>query len=105
MYCIQIWIWYDTYQIAVLFEEWVISILHAKKALKLLESRIGLYLLYMDRVTGELANQVSNIQGLRELKPDILDDLVHWIKASQTRYVELFFCNFFFSKLHDWFYP
>ena len=61
----------------MLFEEWVTSILHAKKALKLLESRNGLYLLYMDRVTGELANQVSNIQGLRELKPDILDDLVH----------------------------
>ncbi|XP_022937976.1 protein MULTIPOLAR SPINDLE 1 [Cucurbita moschata] len=62
---------------SLLFEEWVRSILHAKKALKLLESRNGLYLLYMDRVTGELANQVSNIQGLRELKPDILDDLVH----------------------------
>ncbi|CAK9315088.1 unnamed protein product [Citrullus colocynthis] len=61
----------------LLFEEWMISILHAKKALELLESRNGLYVLYMDRVTGELANQISNIRRLRELKPDIVDDLIH----------------------------
>ncbi|KAJ6925200.1 hypothetical protein NC652_018211 [Populus alba x Populus x berolinensis] len=36
----------------VLFEEWVTSVLHARKALELLESRNGLYVLYMDRVTG-----------------------------------------------------
>lgn len=89
----------DTYQIAVLFEEWVISILHAKKALELLESRNGLYVLYMDRVTGELANQISNIRRLRELKLDILDDLIHWLKASQSRFVKLFSCNFFVSYM------
>ncbi|KAF3452937.1 hypothetical protein FNV43_RR03370 [Rhamnella rubrinervis] len=36
----------------MLFEEWVTSTLHAKKAVELLESRNGLYALYMDRVTG-----------------------------------------------------
>ncbi|XP_038890478.1 protein MULTIPOLAR SPINDLE 1 isoform X2 [Benincasa hispida] len=61
----------------LLFEEWMISILHAKKALELLESRNGLYVLYMDRVTNELANQISNIRRLRELKPDIVDDLIN----------------------------
>ncbi|KAG6770158.1 hypothetical protein POTOM_025830 [Populus tomentosa] len=40
--------------IAVLFEEWVTSVLHARKALELLESRNGLYVLYMDRVTEDM---------------------------------------------------
>ncbi|KAJ6382210.1 hypothetical protein OIU77_030793 [Salix suchowensis] len=35
----------------VLFEEWVTSVVHARKASELLESRNGLYVLYMDRVT------------------------------------------------------
>lgn len=83
----------------MLFEEWMISILHAKKALELLESRNGLYVLYMDRVTGELANQISNIRRLRELKPDIVDDLIHWFKGSQSRFVKLFY-NFFFKSVH-----
>ncbi|XP_022158177.1 protein MULTIPOLAR SPINDLE 1 [Momordica charantia] len=61
----------------LLLEELVISILHAKKALELLESRNGVYVLYVDRVAGELANQISNIPRLRELKPDVLDDLIH----------------------------
>ncbi|KAL0552351.1 hypothetical protein IC582_011460 [Cucumis melo] len=62
---------------SLLFEEGMISIVHAKKALELLESRNGLYILYMDRVTGDLANQISNIPRLREIKPDIVDDLMH----------------------------
>ncbi|KAJ7955658.1 Protein MULTIPOLAR SPINDLE 1 [Quillaja saponaria] len=43
----------------ILLEDWVTSILHARKALELLESRNGLYVLYMDRVMGELAKQFS----------------------------------------------
>ncbi|KAG6772237.1 hypothetical protein POTOM_023637 [Populus tomentosa] len=49
--------------IAVLFEEWVTSVLHSRKALELLESRNGLYVLYMDRVTGELAKHVGQVIG------------------------------------------
>ncbi|KAF8389237.1 hypothetical protein HHK36_025930 [Tetracentron sinense] len=60
---------------AGLFEEWVRSVLQARKALEVLESRNGLYVLYMDRVTGELAKQVSQVSSLRTLDPDILDNL------------------------------
>lgn len=62
---------------AVLFEECVASILHARKALELLENRNGLYVLYMDRVTGELAKQVGQSSSLQKLKPEILDNLFH----------------------------
>ncbi|XP_020518399.1 protein MULTIPOLAR SPINDLE 1 isoform X2 [Amborella trichopoda] len=40
-----------------LFEEWVKWIGQAKKALEILENRNGLYVLYMDRVIGELSKQ------------------------------------------------
>lgn len=62
---------------AVLYEEWVSSILHARKALELLENRNGLYVLYMDRVTGELAKKVSQDVSLRKIKPEILSSLIH----------------------------
>jgi hypothetical protein len=45
--------------------------------LELLESRNGLYVLYMDRVTGELAKQVGQSSSLQMLKPEILDNLFH----------------------------
>ncbi|XP_034907854.2 protein MULTIPOLAR SPINDLE 1 isoform X1 [Populus alba] len=61
--------------IAVLFEEWVTSVLHARKALELLESRNGLYVLYMDRVTGELAKHVGQVSSSQKLSQDILDNL------------------------------
>ncbi|EXB42941.1 hypothetical protein L484_013964 [Morus notabilis] len=60
----------------MLFEEWVTSIFHARKALELLESRNGLYVLYMDRVTGELGKQVGQVPSLQKMKPDILDKLL-----------------------------
>ncbi|KAF7806542.1 protein MULTIPOLAR SPINDLE 1 [Senna tora] len=60
----------------VLLEDWVTSILQARKALELLESRNGLYVLYMDRVTGELAKQASQVSSLQNLKPDILNALL-----------------------------
>ena len=61
--------------IAVLFEEWVISVVHARKALELLESRNGLYVLYMDRVTGELAKHVDQVSSFQKLRQDTLDNL------------------------------
>ncbi|OVA11032.1 hypothetical protein BVC80_1747g24 [Macleaya cordata] len=61
----------------MLFEEWVRSVLQARKSLGLLECRNGLYVLYMDRVTGELANKVSEVSCLPTLSPDILENLFH----------------------------
>ncbi|GMN63584.1 hypothetical protein TIFTF001_032739 [Ficus carica] len=60
----------------VLLEEWVTSIFHARKALELMESRNGLYVLYVDRVTGLLGKQVSQVSSLQKIKPDILDKLL-----------------------------
>ncbi|XP_065850487.1 protein MULTIPOLAR SPINDLE 1 [Euphorbia lathyris] len=59
----------------VLFEEWVISLLHGRKALELLENRNGIYMLYMDRVMGQLAKQVGQVSSLKNLNKDILDNL------------------------------
>ncbi|XP_010483346.1 PREDICTED: uncharacterized protein LOC104761878 [Camelina sativa] len=60
----------------VMFEEWIASIVHTKKAVTALEERNGLYLLYMDRVTGELAKRVGQITSFREVEPAILDKLL-----------------------------
>ncbi|KAI4344303.1 hypothetical protein L6164_011547 [Bauhinia variegata] len=58
----------------MLFEDWVTSLLHARKGLELLESRNGLYVLYMDRVTGAIAKQVGQLSSLK-LKPDTFNGL------------------------------
>ncbi|CAH9070538.1 unnamed protein product [Cuscuta epithymum] len=58
-----------------LFEEWVVSVLRARKPLELLECRIGLYVLYMDRVIGLIAKQVSQFSFLQKLNPEILASL------------------------------
>ncbi|KAF6162471.1 hypothetical protein GIB67_026309 [Kingdonia uniflora] len=58
-----------------LFEGWVRSVLRARKALDLLESRNGLYVLYMDRVVGELAKQVSHVSSVRTVNTDIVENL------------------------------
>ena len=60
---------------AVLLEEWVTSFLHARKALQLLDSRHGLYALYMDRVANELAKQVCQVSSLQKLNQQLLLDL------------------------------
>ncbi|KAK9098157.1 hypothetical protein Syun_025202 [Stephania yunnanensis] len=57
-----------------LFEEWARSILQARKALSLLESRNGLYMLYMDRVIGELARQIDTISCIHTLDQGILEN-------------------------------
>ncbi|WJX96781.1 hypothetical protein P8452_77944 [Trifolium repens] len=61
----------------MLLEDWMMSIIQARKALELLESRNGLYSLYMDRVTGELAKHVGGISLLQKIKPDIFNRLFH----------------------------
>jgi len=59
-----------------MFEEWIASVVHARKAVKALEERNGFYLLYMDRVTGELAKRVGQITSFREVEPAILDKIL-----------------------------
>ncbi|CAI9285608.1 unnamed protein product [Lactuca saligna] len=59
-----------------LLEEWVTSILHARKGLQLLESRCGLYILYMDRVIGLIAKLVAQITSLHNLNTNILQTLL-----------------------------
>ncbi|KAK9051603.1 hypothetical protein SSX86_028230 [Deinandra increscens subsp. villosa] len=61
---------------AELFEEWVTSILHARKGLQLLESRCGLYILYMDRVIGLIAKLAGQVESLQKLNPNILQRLL-----------------------------
>ncbi|KAK1276206.1 Eukaryotic translation initiation factor isoform 4G-2 [Acorus gramineus] len=60
-----------------MFEEWVRSLLQARNALQLLEGRNVLYMMCMERVTGELAKQLGPIsrQGLLDI--DILSELLH----------------------------
>ncbi|XP_022755336.1 protein MULTIPOLAR SPINDLE 1 isoform X3 [Durio zibethinus] len=60
----------------ILFEEWVTSLLQARKSVEVLESRNGLYVLYMDRVTGELAKLVGQVSSLQKLNSDIFDALL-----------------------------
>lgn len=35
-------------------------------------------MLYMDRVTGQLAKQAGQISSVRKIKLDIFDNLFHW---------------------------
>ncbi|XP_018464322.1 protein MULTIPOLAR SPINDLE 1 isoform X2 [Raphanus sativus] len=60
----------------VVFEEWISSVIHARKAVAALEERNGLYLLFMDRVTGELAKRVGQVTSFREVEPAILDKIL-----------------------------
>ncbi|KAJ0030243.1 hypothetical protein Pint_14364 [Pistacia integerrima] len=65
----------------MLFEEWVKSVLQARKVADLLESRNGLYVLYMDRVTGLVAKQVGQVSSLHKLNPDLLGKLLFLISS------------------------
>lgn len=56
-------------------EQWVTSILHAKNALELLENRNGLYALYIDRVIGDVAKQVSQSSIFLKLNPNVRSSL------------------------------
>ncbi|KAI3724867.1 hypothetical protein L1987_64634 [Smallanthus sonchifolius] len=67
-----------------LFEEWVTSILHARKGLQLLESRCGLYIIYMDRVIGLIAKLVGQAESLQKLNPNILQRLLEQCLMHRT---------------------
>ncbi|XP_027069978.1 protein MULTIPOLAR SPINDLE 1 isoform X2 [Coffea arabica] len=58
-----------------LFEDWVSSLLHARKALEILESRNGLYVLYIDRVIGDVAKKAGQSSLLQRLKPNVCSSL------------------------------
>ncbi|KAF5760972.1 putative protein MULTIPOLAR SPINDLE 1 [Helianthus annuus] len=66
---------HSTVTMLELFEEWVTSILHARKGLQLLESRCGLYILYVDRLIGLIAKLVGQAESLQKLNPNILQRL------------------------------
>ncbi|KAJ0984901.1 hypothetical protein J5N97_003257 [Dioscorea zingiberensis] len=57
-----------------LLEEWVRSVLQARNSLVLLESRNGLYVLYIERVIGEISKQLGPLQQ-GKLNLDILSNL------------------------------
>ncbi|KAE9601718.1 hypothetical protein Lal_00040723 [Lupinus albus] len=61
----------------MLLEDWVASFIQARKAMELLENRNGLYMLYMDRITGELAKLVGRVSSHPKIKQDIFNDLFH----------------------------
>ncbi|CAA7046367.1 unnamed protein product [Microthlaspi erraticum] len=71
------WAEKEAFETAV-FEEWVASVVHARKAVAALEERNGLYILYMDRVTGELAKRVGQVTSFREVEPSILDKIISY---------------------------
>ncbi|XP_012464541.1 protein MULTIPOLAR SPINDLE 1 isoform X1 [Gossypium raimondii] len=58
------------------FEEWVTSLLQARKSVEVLESRNGLYVQYMDRVVGELSKLVGQSPALLKLNSGIFDALL-----------------------------
>ncbi|CAI9098788.1 OLC1v1035495C1 [Oldenlandia corymbosa var. corymbosa] len=58
-----------------LFEEWLSSILRARKALEALENRSTLYVLYMDRVIGDVAKKAGQSSFYQRLNPNILSVL------------------------------
>ncbi|URD94533.1 hypothetical protein MUK42_36095 [Musa troglodytarum] len=60
---------------ARLLEEWVRSVIQVCKASELLESRNGLYMLYMERVVGELAKILSPLASQGKLDVDILPSM------------------------------
>lgn len=69
----------------MLLEEWIASILHARKGLELLENRNGLYVLYIDRLIGDVAKRVGQSSFSQKLHEDIRSSLFSWL-----HYQELF---------------
>ncbi|XP_068649321.1 protein MULTIPOLAR SPINDLE 1 [Aristolochia californica] len=59
-----------------LFEEWVRSFIQSQKALKLLEDRNGLYMIYMERIKGEMVKRFSSV-SCGVLPTDVLDSLLN----------------------------
>ncbi|XP_020100855.1 protein MULTIPOLAR SPINDLE 1 isoform X2 [Ananas comosus] len=61
-----------------LFEEWVRSILKARKDLELLENMNGLYTLYMERAVGKLAKELGPVatQGMLDIQVSAIKTLL-----------------------------
>lgn len=72
--CLVTWSTSQEFELRIL-EDWVASIFHSRKALELLEGRNALYMLYMDRVVGDLTRQLGRVSFVRKLQPDILAKL------------------------------
>lgn len=60
---------------AVLLEEWIASILHARRGLELLENRNGIYVMYIDRLIGDVAKRVGQSSFSQKLNEDIRSSL------------------------------
>ncbi|KAL8160243.1 hypothetical protein V2J09_001780 [Rumex salicifolius] len=58
-----------------LFEEWVALFCRSHKALELHEDRMGLYVLYLDRVNSVLLRELGQASSLQKLNPEILQSL------------------------------
>nr|BAD09066.1 hypothetical protein [Oryza sativa Japonica Group]BAD10393.1 hypothetical protein [Oryza sativa Japonica Group] len=60
-----------------LFEEWVRSILKARKDLEVLDGRNGLYVVYIERVIGRLAREVAPAAHQGKLDLEVLSKLLY----------------------------
>lgn len=60
-----------------LFEEWVRSILKARKDLEVLDGRNGLYVVYIERVIGRLAREVAPAAHQEKLDLEVLSKLLY----------------------------
>ncbi|XP_073298364.1 protein MULTIPOLAR SPINDLE 1-like isoform X1 [Primulina huaijiensis] len=72
--CLISWSISQEFELRIL-EDWLASIFHARKALELLEGRNALYMLYMDRVVGDLTRQLGQVSSVCKLQPHILAKL------------------------------
>ncbi|KAF3332650.1 hypothetical protein FCM35_KLT02227 [Carex littledalei] len=69
--------WFNSEQFdKKLFEEWVRSILKARKDLEILENMNGLYIFYMDRVVALLAKEVRPATHQGKLDPQVFSKLL-----------------------------
>ncbi|KAE8814660.1 hypothetical protein D1007_08189 [Hordeum vulgare] len=59
-----------------IFEEWVRSILKARKDLEILENRNALYVVYIERVVGRLAREVASAAHQGKLDLDVFSKLL-----------------------------
>ncbi|KAG9455905.1 hypothetical protein H6P81_000413 [Aristolochia fimbriata] len=72
----QTWMSAETFE-KNLLEEWVRSILQSQKVLKLLEDRNGLYMIYLERIKGEIVKRLSSVSSEGILPMDVLDSLLN----------------------------
>ncbi|XP_072970911.1 protein MULTIPOLAR SPINDLE 1 isoform X2 [Typha angustifolia] len=73
---LNIWMSHENFD-KKLFEEWVRSILKARKDLEILEDMNGLYVLYMERVVGELTKEVVPAAHQGKLDLEVFSKLLY----------------------------